>query len=204
MNGRSMRRITLGALALLAVTAGAEAQDRLTLRALYGGAANLSGTTSAAVPDVFTLNVAEKNPWYAFDVDLRFGPGVSLELTASRGKLEETLTLFPPQEPPLTVRQTGTLRHDTISLLFHPVPGEWVDVYFGPSYGQAYYDRAFTSNESESALGGKVGVDLHLGETRWLVGAQFSVLTSGFRVADGEPRHNLRYTVLGAGLGYRF
>jgi hypothetical protein len=208
MTRRSLRRISLGALAGLALVAGtgaAEAQERrVTLRALYSNVPNLSGATSEAVPDVFALDVKAKNPWYALDLDIRASLTLSLNVTSSRGKLAEALTLFPPQEPAVLVKQTSTIRHDVLSLLFHPVPGHFVDFYFGPSYGRATYDRAFTSSESESTVGGKVGADLQLGWTGWIASAQLSVLTSGWRIADGEPRRNIRYTVVGAGLGYRF
>ncbi|HZF07781.1 MAG TPA: outer membrane beta-barrel protein [Thermoanaerobaculia bacterium] len=205
MTGSTVRRIVVSALAGLALVAGAaEAQQRVTLRALYGNVTSLSGTTSLALPDVFAYDLAEKKQWYGLDLDLHVSPGLSLDLTASRGKIEETLTVFPPQQSAVVLRHTGTLRHDTLSLLIHPVPGQWVDFYFGPSYGQAHYDRSLASSESETAVGGKVGLDLHLGESGWLVGAQLTVLTSGLRIVDGEPKHNVRYSVLGAGVGYRF
>ena len=204
MTGSVVRRIAVSAgLALVALAGAAQAQ-RLTLRALYSNVTSLSGNTSAALPDVFTLDVAERKQWYGFDVDLRVAPGVSMDLTASRGGIVETLTVFPPQQSPVVLRHNGTLRHDTLSLLFHPVPGQLLDFYFGPSYGQAHYDRSLGSSESESTVGGKVGLDLHLGESGWLLAAQLTVLSSGFRVVDGLPRRNIRYSVVGAGLGYRF
>jgi hypothetical protein len=155
------------------------------------------------VSDV-TIDVKDKKQWYGIDLDLRASPKLSLDLTSSRGRLEETLTVFSPQQFPVVLRKTSTIRHDTLSLLIHPVPGEWLDFYFGPSYGRASYDRAFTGSESESTVGGKVGADLQLGGSRWIASAQLSVLTSGFRAVDGEARRNVRYTVLGVGLGYRF
>jgi hypothetical protein len=205
MTGRSVRRITVAALAGLALAAGAaEAQQRVTLRALYSNVTSLSGTTSAAFPDFFGLDVKDKKQWYGIDLDIRASPMLSLDLTSSRGQLEETFSFFPPQQSAVILRKTSMIRHDTLSLLIHPVPGEWLDFYFGPSYGRAVYDRAFTGSESESAVGGKVGVDLQLGGSRWIASAQVSVLTSGFRIVEGEPRRNLRYSVVGAGLGYRF
>ena len=202
----SLRRI-LGVLSGLVLAVGAsaaEAQQGLSLRGFYSDVVSLSGSTSATVPDVFALNVTEKKEWYALELDLRLKPGVSLNLASTSGRLQEELSVFPPQGPAVVARRISTIRHNTLSLLFHPFSGQYLDFYVGPSYGQAHYDRAFASSEDERAVGGKAGLDLRLGDSRWLLGAELSILSSGFRVADGEPKKNLRYTVLGAGLGYRF
>ncbi len=203
---RSLRRILVvfSGLALALGASAVEAQQRLTLRGFYSNAVSLSGPTSVAVPDAFALDVTEKKEWYAIEVDARINPTVSLNLAATSGRLQEQLSLFPPQAPAVVDRRISTLRHNTLSLLFHPLPGHLLDFYIGPSYGQARYDRAFASSEVESAVGGKAGLDLQLGDSRWELGAQLSILSSGFRVADGEPRKNIRYTALGAGLGFRF
>jgi hypothetical protein len=204
---RSSFRRTLVALFGLALAVGAstvEAQQRLTFRGFYSNEVSLSGPTSVTGPASFALDVTEKKEWYAIEIDARVNPTVSLNLASTSGRLQEELTLSPPGQPTVVDRRISTLRHNTLSLLFHPLPGHLLDFYLGPSYGQARYDRAFASSEVESAVGGKAGLDLQLGDSRWELGAQLSILSSGFRVADGEPRRNIRYTVLGAGLGYRF
>jgi hypothetical protein len=191
----------------------AEAQQRLTLRGFYSNVVSLSGATSLTSltsltsvdgSDAFALDVTEKKQWYAIELDARLNPTVSLNIAATSGRLQEELSLFPAQAPAVVARQVSTLHHNTLSLLFHPLPGHLLDFYFGPSYGQARFNRAFASSEVESAIGGKAGLDLQLGYSHWELGVQLSILSSGFRIADGEPRRNVRYTVLGAGLGYRF
>jgi hypothetical protein len=206
MTGSSFSRIAgvLLGLALVVGASAAEAQQGLALRGFYSNVVSLSGSTSLTGPATFALDVTEKKQWYGIELDARLSPTVSLNLTSTSGKLQEELTLAPPGQPKVVERRLSTLRHNTLSLLFHPLPGHPLDFYFGPSYGQAHYDRAFTSSEDERAVGGKAGLDLRLGDSRWILGVQLSVLTSGFRVADGEPKRNVRYTVLGAGLGYRF
>jgi hypothetical protein len=205
----SFRR-TLGALCGLTLLVGAsaaEAQQRLTLRGFYSNVVSLSGATSLTSvdgSDAFALDVTEKKQWYAIELDARLNPTVSLNIAATSGRLQEELSLSSPPAPVVVARQISTLRHSTLSLLFHPLPGHLLDFYFGPSYGQARFERAFASSEVESAIGGKAGLDLQLGYSHWELGAELSILSSGFRIADGEPRRTVRYTVLGAGLGYRF
>jgi hypothetical protein len=208
MAGTSLVRIfrALCGLALVAAAGSgrAEAQQGLSLRGFYSNVVSLSGSTSVSGPASFALDVSEKKQWYAIELDARLNPTVSLNLTSTSGRLQEELRLSPPGQTTVVERRVSTLRHSTLSLLFHPFPGHGLDFYFGPSYGQAHFDRAFTSNEDERAVGGKAGLDLRLGDSHWLLGVQLSILTSGFRVADSEPKRNVRYTVLGAGLGYHF
>ena len=202
---------SLGGLWMLGLVAGAGAAQaqgpHLTLRAFASNVDLLTGRTSEtrnlSAQDSFVLNVFEKKQWYGADLDARLSPNLSLDLTASQGKLEEVLFTSHAGQT-LAQQRTSTLRYNTLSLLLHPVPGHLFDFYLGPSLGQAHFDRAFASSEDERAQGGKVGIDLQLGETRILLSAQLSILTSGFRVADGSQKHNVTYRVAAAGLGYRF
>lgn len=222
MKKMSLRWTSLGGLlmlgwmlGLLAGAGAAQAQSqaresRLTLRAFASNHTALTGDTSdsGVLPnqDSFFLNVFEKDQWYAVDLEMRLGHGLSLDLTSSQGDLQEVLTTVSPvtHERPGQTR-TSTLRHNMLSLLYHPIPGRHLfDFYFGPSLGQAHFARAFASSENELAKGGKMGFDVHLGESGLLFSAETSILSSGFRVADGSETRNVLYTQIGAGLGYRF
>ncbi|HXO18941.1 MAG TPA: hypothetical protein VOA87_03345 [Thermoanaerobaculia bacterium] len=192
-------------LALAAWAGAARAQEpRLTVRALGSTVPSLAGTTSAAAGNQF-LGILEKKEWYGLDIDLRLQHGVSLDLGASVGRLQEVLHTFPqPGGPKVVTRRTSSVRHNTLSLLFHPLWGRKVDLYFGPTIGQALWSRAFAANESERVEGGKVGFDVALGDSQWLFAGALSILAGDLRVLDFTPKHNVKYTVVGAGLGYRW
>jgi hypothetical protein len=190
---------------LVLAPGAAQAQQRITLRALYSGAASLSDVPpSSFAPDVQSLSVEGKKQWYAFEIEARLSPTVGLELTSAQGRLQETNSFFPPIDNPSVTRQTSKIYFNTLSLLLHPFPGHLFDFYFGPSYGQTRYDRAFASTQQETAEGGKAGFDLQLGESNWLATAQLSILSNRFRTEDFDPKRTVRYRVVGFGLGYRF
>jgi hypothetical protein len=200
---------------LLAGSGASQAQTepeepRLTLRVLASNHTALTGDTSdsGALPnkDTFFLNVYEKDQWYAVDLEMRLGHGLSLDFTSSQGDLQEVLTTISPvthERPPQF--RTSTVRHNMLSLLYHPVHGRHLfDFYFGPSLGQVHFSRAFAASENELAQGGKIGFDVHLGASRLLFSAEGSILSSDFQVADGGKTRKVLYTQIGAGLGYGF
>ena len=137
---------------------------------------------------------------------MRLGHRLSLDFTSSQGDLKEVRTIISPvtHEGPSQAR-TSIVRHNMISLLYHPVHGRHLfDFYLGPSLGQAHFSRAFASSENELAQGGKIGFDVHLGTSRFLLSVEGSILSSDFQVVDGGKTRKVLYTQIGVGLGYGF
>jgi len=207
MTTRAARRSLCGLLAfgLIALASAAQGQTpHLTLRVLGTSQEFLTGRTesSEASPHV---SLDSKGPWFGADLDFRLVPWVSLDLAVSQGSLDETRRTALPNDL-LREGRTATLRHETVSFLFHPLsPERKLALYFGPTVGRAHFSRAFAPDEDEPALGGKIGFNVWLGAlgtTRWLFAAELSDLGSDVQISPASSKGHLHSTVAAVGLGY--
>jgi hypothetical protein len=152
------------------------------------------------------VHVTEQRQWFGLNLDVRLFPLFSLDLGASQGRLQE-VRIDSSQGNSVFTTGNAPLRHLTLSALFHPIPagaGRRVDLYFGPTVGMAYYTRVFAGSESKSAYGGKLGFDVRLGDSHWLVTGEGSFLRSDIQVLAGTQSQTLDYRVFAAGLGYHW
>jgi len=190
-------------LGLAALASPAQAQTpRLTFRVLGTNRDVLSGRTETneASP---RIRLEDKGQWFGVDADLRLVPWVSLDVAVSQGNLREVRQVIQPNDVLLRDRRSATLRHETLSVLFHPLsPEHRLALYFGPSLGRAHFSRAFAPDEDEFAMGGKVGFNVRLGETPWLFAAELSDLKSEIRISPSSSTGHVHYTIVAVGLGY--
>jgi hypothetical protein len=193
----------------LAGTAAARAEmPRLTLHA-WGTNEVFTPTVIDRVETATTsteVHIVEQRQWFGVDLDLRLVPVFSLDLGASQGGLKED-RFDSSQGVDHRITGNAPLRHLTLSALFHPIPassGRRVDLYFGPSAGMAYYTRVFAGSESKSAFGGKLGFDVRLGDSNWLVSGEASFLRSSVQVLANLQDRTLDYGHFAAGLGYHW
>jgi hypothetical protein len=151
------------------------------------------------------VHVFEQRQWFGADLDLRLDRRFSLDLGASQGRLHE-VRFDSSQGVDHRISGDAPLRHLTLSALYHPTASaeRRVDFYFGPSVGMAYATRVFANSESQTAYGGKLGLDVRLGDTPWLFTGVVSVLKSDIQVLAGTQDTSLSYRYVAAGLGYHW
>ena len=208
-------RRTLSALSVflgvsLAGTVAVRAETpRLTLHVL--GTPEVQATATATITITPTqsreVNILEQRRWFGVDLDLRLVPLFSLDLGASQGSLKE-VRFDSSQGVTHTSTGSAPVRHLTLSALYHPIrasSGRRVDLYLGPSVGMAYYTRVFARSESQPAYGGKLGFDVRLGDSNWLVTGEASLLKSRIQILPGSSDSTLEYARLFAiGFGYHW
>jgi hypothetical protein len=205
-----MGTLSLSLAVLLAGAAAARAEmPGLTLHALgtnevYTPAAIARVTEGSTASS--EVHVTEQRQWFGLNLDVRLHPLFSLDLGASQGRLQE-VRIDSSQGASVFSTGNAPLRHLTLSALYHPIPasaGRRVDLYFGPTVGMAYYTRVFAGSESKSAYGGKLGFDVRLGDTSWLVTGEGSFLRSDIQVFANSQEQRFDYALFAAGLGYHW
>ncbi len=182
---------------------------RWTVRALGAASTSLSGSTAATVSrptESLAISSEETRDWLGLDLDFRLYHWLSLDLGVSQGGLREIETVFPRggSGDSIPERRSGSLRHTTLSVLYHPLAEHRVDLYLGPTVGLVRFDHSFSSSEGETVEGGKLGFDVRLAETRWVFTGELSVLSGPFRLLDDLPKRNATYSRIAAGIGYRW
>ena len=201
---------------MIAVAAPAAAQSRWTLH-LRGLASDYSRDSRTGYFSSTSQFELDSGKGLEVAAEFRPSPRVGLELSASRLRLDAQYRLFdtrPISFDPL-VYETREIFSDSgyfeleplaVALLFHPLPERRVDFYFGPQIAWTRFNvdvEGVPDRDPEFAYGGKIGAELHLGDSPWTVGLDYRYLQLVHDATDRDIYANIGISALALGVGYR-
>ena len=208
------------ALALLAPTATAKAQDK-------GWQLRVGGVW--VDPQVDFLDNGDGNRIEAgsesgfglsLGLERRFNPRVGVELGVLSAQPDVTLDANLAGGIQFDASDSVNVTAITAALNFHLTPDKKVDVYLGPllayaTYSDLEYDiqaggQTFSSRlttDDDVAFGAQLGADVALGDGPWSLNLTARYLDIGLDVTDDEGEEtdlDFHPLILGVGFGYRF
>jgi outer membrane protein len=177
-------------------------------------------------PSGTSVRVAETGESISYNSSSGTGLGVELEYRASRrlGIDFGVLSASPGIDvevgvDPFTIGASGDLSTTPIfaGLNFHLTPGSRFDLYLGPLLAYVRYGgfklaagpglvETFTT-EDDFGFGGVVGLDIGLGDSRWLFSAAVRYIDTSLEAAssDGGPgTTDIDPTIYSVGVGFKF
>lgn len=149
--------------------------------------------------------------------EYRLGPRTGVELSLSTIDLDadwrETEIRLVSVNP--TVLRTVTVASDSGSFslrplaatfLFHPLPDHRLDFYLGPQVAWVDFKTDLNgppNRDSELAYGGKLGLELAIGDSPWSVGASYRYLDTQHEGVERDQYTGIRLSLISAALSYR-
>jgi opacity protein-like surface antigen len=208
-------RCVLALLGLVALSTMGSAQTGWTLR-VEGGTTDYSSQTFSSYQSDSTELRLDGGQGFGVAAEYRPRPRIGVELSLSQIDIDadwrQTQIQLVSTNP--TVLRTVTVASDSgsfslrplaASFLFHPTQGR-LDFYLGPQLAWVDYQidvNGPPDRDSELAYGGKVGLELALGESPWSVGANYRYLDTQHEGVERDQYTGIRLNLVSAVLSYR-
>jgi hypothetical protein len=200
-------RCALAFLGLLALSAPSRAAGPWTLR-VEGGTTDYSSRTFSSYLLGSTELSLDGGKGFGVAAEYRPGPRTGIELSLSRIDLDadSRQVEFHPN-PILIASDSGTfsLRPVAVTFLFHPSQGR-LDFYLGPQLAWVDFQidvNGLPDRDAELAYGGKLGLELALGNSPWSAGVTYRYLDTQHEGIERDQYTGIRINLVSAALSYR-
>jgi hypothetical protein len=207
----------LALLGLLALgTASRAAAGPWTLR-VEGGTTSYSKRTFSSYSLGFTELSLDGGKGFGVAGEYRLTPRTGLELSLSSIDLDarwrqvehRLVSVNPTVLQDVTVASDSgdfSLRPIALSVLFHPLQQDRLDFYVGPQLAWVGFHVGLQGppqRDAELAFGGKLGLELNLGNSPWSAGVAYRFLETQHKGVERDPYTGVRIHFISGVLSYR-
>lgn len=194
-------------LGLLVLSAPVRAAGPWVVRVEAGTTDYSSRTFSSYQSDTTELRL-DRGTGFGVAAEYRASPLIGVELSLSQIDIDADWNQyrFNPRRL-LIASDSGTfsLRPLAAALLFHPSRGR-VDFYLGPQLAWVDYKIGVDGppdRDSELAYGGKLGLEVAIGDSPWAVGASYRYMDVQHEGMERDQYTGIRLNLISAALSYR-
>lgn len=200
-------RYALVLLGLLVLSAPVRAAGPWVVR-VEGGTTDYSSRTFTSYQSDTTELRLDRGTGFGVAAEYRPSPLIGVELSLSQIDIDADWNQyrFNPRRL-LVASDSGTfsLRPLAAALLFHPSRGR-VDFYLGPQLAWVDYKINVDGppdRDSELAYGGKLGLEVAIGDSPWAVGASYRYMDVQHEGMERDQYTGIRLNLISAALSYR-
>jgi hypothetical protein len=201
-------RCILAFLGLLVLSTPIRAAGSWVVR-VEGGTTDYSSRTFSSYLRGSTELSLDGGKGFGVAAEYRPGPRTGIELSLSRIDLDadsRQVEFHPNPIPIASDSGTFSLRPVAVTFLFHPLRQDRLDFYLGPQLAWVDFQTDLSGlpdREAELAYGGKLGLELALGNSPWSAGVTYRYLDTQHEGVERDQYTGIRINLVSAALSYR-
>jgi hypothetical protein len=210
-------RCSLALLGLLALSTASHAETGPWVLRVEGGTTDYSSRTFSGFLSGHTELSLDGGRGFGVAGEYRLGPRTGVELSLSTIDLDaewrqveiRLVSTNPTVLREVTVASDSgrfSLRPLALAFLFHPLRQNRLDFYVGPQVAWVDFKVGLngpSDRDAELALGGKLGLELALGNSPWSAGVTYRYLDTQHEGVERDQYTGIRINLISAALSYR-